>query len=311
MRFCRLIFAFSLMSAGSAMACPEAPPSACQPMLRIIDFNCDGALKISAVGDSIAYGRGDTQHNEGGGYLLRIRSFIRRKGARGEIGNGGVPGVTTDQMIRRLKQEFTRPGLQPMEQTLKNSDVVIVDIGRNDFWQGVSAGTTARNIKRIAKMLQRNLKAQGVPPLVVIAALIPNTRTNLVNEITQREFVARVNAALKMLNQKLYPVAVPFDNMPSGLLQQPPRFDAGLHPTPKGYVYMARVLRKFLRSNGRNMMQAKRLDSDNDDVFDVCETRRFYKTDPFNPDTDGDTIPDGEEIYVLGTDPLVPDVPVP
>lgn len=46
------------------------------------------------------------------------------------------------------------------------------------------------------------------------------------------------------------------------------------------------------------------LDSDNDGLTDIDEIE-IYGTDPFNPDTDGDTWLDGEEV-AAGTDPLDP-----
>lgn len=42
-------------------------------------------------------------------------------------------------------------------------------------------------------------------------------------------------------------------------------------------------------------------DTDNDGVADDVEAD--FGTDPSNPDTDGDTLLDGEELYVIGTDP--------
>lgn len=47
------------------------------------------------------------------------------------------------------------------------------------------------------------------------------------------------------------------------------------------------------------------LDSDGDGLSD--EEERHIKTDPFNPDTDGDKLTDWEEVRVYGTDPLNPD----
>lgn len=43
-------------------------------------------------------------------------------------------------------------------------------------------------------------------------------------------------------------------------------------------------------------------DSDEDDLFDIYE--KVIDTDPFDPDTDDDGLPDGYEILKLGTDPL-------
>lgn len=44
------------------------------------------------------------------------------------------------------------------------------------------------------------------------------------------------------------------------------------------------------------------LDRDNDGLPDYAES--IYKTDPENPDTDGDGLTDYEEVYITGTDPL-------
>jgi hypothetical protein len=47
------------------------------------------------------------------------------------------------------------------------------------------------------------------------------------------------------------------------------------------------------------------LDNDNDGLTDAQEAD--FKTDPFNPDTDGDGLFDGEEVNIYHTDPLNPD----
>ena len=43
-------------------------------------------------------------------------------------------------------------------------------------------------------------------------------------------------------------------------------------------------------------------DTDKDDLFDIYE--KVIDTDPLNPDTDGDKLPDGYEVLTLNTDPL-------
>jgi hypothetical protein len=47
------------------------------------------------------------------------------------------------------------------------------------------------------------------------------------------------------------------------------------------------------------------VDTDDDGLSDSDEAE--WGTDPFNPDTDGDMLPDGEEVMAHGTDPLDPD----
>jgi hypothetical protein len=49
------------------------------------------------------------------------------------------------------------------------------------------------------------------------------------------------------------------------------------------------------------------VDSDNDRLTDEHEAQ--IGTDPPNPDTDGDGVSDGDEVYAFGTDPLTPDSP--
>ena len=46
------------------------------------------------------------------------------------------------------------------------------------------------------------------------------------------------------------------------------------------------------------------LDSDQDGLQDIYEDD--IGTDPFNPDTDGDNLPDGFEVLYSSTDPLNP-----
>ena len=50
-------------------------------------------------------------------------------------------------------------------------------------------------------------------------------------------------------------------------------------------------------------------DMDGDGLLDVEEAA--IGTDPLNPDTDGDGFDDGEEILLMGTDPLDPLNPTP
>ena len=49
------------------------------------------------------------------------------------------------------------------------------------------------------------------------------------------------------------------------------------------------------------------VDTDNDRLTDEQEAQ--IGTDPQNPDTDGDGVSDGDEVYAFGTDPLTPDSP--
>lgn len=302
----RFFLALSLAAAAAlqgAAACPLPAVSQCPPIAGYIDWNCDGKLKITALGDSIVSGRGDTDNGERGGYVLRLRKTLERKKLPAEVVARGYPGKGTARLISLMRQEQLKRGVQRLERALRGADLVIVDIGRNDWWLEMSPGQTARNIKRIATLAGRMGAAGGVAPLVVIAKLIPNERLEWRNKVTQQKFVLLVNEALMLLNQERYPVAVPFDQLPPyGYLQDPPRLDAGVHPTSRGYDILGEILIKFLNVRAQELMAAHRSDEDGDDVFSSCESG-FYRTRPDSADSDGDGYTDGQELYELGSDP--------
>src|SRR5262245_21756316 len=60
----------------------------------------------------------------------------------------------------------------------------------------------------------------------------------------------------------------------------------------------------MVRTGSSSSFVAQRPDRDEDGLYDDDETD-VYGTNPDNPDTDGDGIDDGQEVYD-GTDPLTP-----
>lgn len=299
-----------ILLASPLHACPLPAASACPTIKKYIDYNCDGVLKIAFLGDSLVTGRGDTAHGERGGYVLRVRNRLKRRSSAVDVVGFGVPGQSTVNMIRDMLQEIQDPGTGPIEAALEGADLIVIDMGRNDWWLEVSPALTARNLRRILTLAERMGRSNGFTPTVVIARMIPTMRTELLNGINEHDFVLRVNAALMLLNQTRYPVVVPFDTLPlEGTLQSPPRVDAGLHPTPYGYNILAKIVMNFLGDGAQRLMTMRRPDTDGDNVFDFCESPRYYKTDPAAADTDEDGYSDGEEIYELYSDPLDPRVP--
>ena len=304
-----LLVAAAGAAAETGPACPLPAVNACPAIGGYLDFNCDGVLKIAALGDSIVSGRGDTENGERGGYVLRLQQALTKKKLAAQILGAGFPGIGTGDLIARMKQEQAGARRKPITKALRDADLVVIDIGRNDWWLDAAPSLVARNVKRIARLAEQMGGVPGMPPVVVIAKLIPNERLDRRNNVTQQAYVGYVNAALTRLNQARYPVAVPFDRMPPfGSLQDPPRPDAGVHPTSAGYQMLTGLLLEFLQTNAQELMETRRPDEDKDNVFNLCETRTF-RTNPLNPDSDGDTYSDGEEVYILFSDPKDPTSP--
>ncbi|WP_379150681.1 GDSL-type esterase/lipase family protein [Paenibacillus sp. sgz5001063] len=85
------------------------------------------AIRIVALGDSLAKGTGD---NEGSGYVKRTLDGLTAKGSKTNlIGNMGINGLTTAGLLSKLDQEGVK-------YTLRQSNVILVSIGGNDLFRG-------------------------------------------------------------------------------------------------------------------------------------------------------------------------------
>ncbi|MGN7761862.1 GDSL-type esterase/lipase family protein [Paenibacillus sp. 22594] len=85
------------------------------------------AIRIVALGDSLAKGTGD---NEGSGYVKRTLDGLTAKGSKTSlIGNMGINGLTTAGLQSKLQQEGVK-------YALRQSNVILVSIGGNDLFRG-------------------------------------------------------------------------------------------------------------------------------------------------------------------------------
>ncbi|MBM7692540.1 lysophospholipase L1-like esterase [Peribacillus deserti] len=81
-------------------------------------------IKITAAGDSLTQGVGDSTKN--GGYLPYLQKDIEENGMiRPQIYNFGVKGHRTEQLLKRLNKKELKDSIQ-------KSDAVILTIGGND-----------------------------------------------------------------------------------------------------------------------------------------------------------------------------------
>lgn len=213
-----------LLLAASASACPEIG--------RLSDYNCDGKAVVVAFGDSLVYGFGDKENQNRGGYVLRAQGLV----PEAALINHGNMGLRTAPMLSRLKKAFKNPDTSALAQDLLQADVVVLDVGRNDFWLFEAPSATVRNIKRARDLIVNSVKALGYPaPLVVTAVLMHPNRTG------QGAWVKDLNKLLLKSGTLEFPADLRFDKVSKRLLRRD-----NIHPTSKGYQAMAEQLAGYL-----------------------------------------------------------------
>lgn len=271
---CFLVVAVLLpVSSRIALACPQID--------KLVDFNCDQTLKIAFVGDSVVAGVRDEPTGRGG-YVGRLAQVF----VDAQVTNLGVPGVTTERLLHRLYNNFRRKGPTSVKNKLIDADVVLVDVGRNDYWNLLPPQATIRNIERIVYLLKSEIaRISGVEPFVVVESLIPTAR------FYQRTFIAEVNNLLTAEETQASSIFLGFKKLKPTILS----WD-GLHPSARGYDVMAKKVYKFLSGAVKQNQLILREDADQDGVYDYFELKKFG-TDPEKRDTDGDGIVDGDELF--------------
>ncbi len=262
---------------------------ACPLVGGLVDFNCDGEHKISVVGDSFVFGTGDEQNGGQGGYVLRVGRTLPSTA----VNNYGLPGITTAQLLSHHKQLFARDPRSSEIKQLGTSDIVIIDVGRNDYFNRNSSTLTATTIKRLTLFLSVELEKRfGTSPLF-ITTVLPLTRREI-----DLGFIEQVNTVLLKLRGRDLPAFLRFDKL-SPLLLGPD----GLHPTSAGYDVLANIAIKYIKSDAQVRSKSARKDLDKDGLYDLLESKKF-KTSPKRPDTDDDGLTDGVEVITYRTDPL-------
>lgn len=274
-----LILTQSLFSAA-AIACPLQS--------GLIDFNCDGVEKIAFVGDSFVQGIGDTDIPNGG-YFARVAEHY----PDASVVRYGVPGVTTSRLYSLAKRHLRDMASGPAENDLTDSDVVVIDVGRNDYYADNSPPNSVKNVKRIVKLLMTDLATRGahVAPVIAVASLTPTKRLN------QRFFIRYMNDLMAEQKSAALPLYVKLDKISKSYISSD-----GLHPKSSGYAKIAQIMENYFEGKGAARALALRPDSDADGVYDTFETSK-YGTNPSVADTDGDGISDGDEIFRDSTDP--------
>lgn len=279
------LFCASLIAIRPAAACPKVD--------GYPDFNCDQAVNITILGDSLGSGFGDTKNGNKGGYVLRTA----RKFPDINFDNQSKAGQRTFELLGAVTRAFQGKSQEKtLRQSLLRADVVFLDLGRNDRWLFGTPEATYRNLKRISSLIKKKVAAQtGVAPLVVTSVLM------LPNRGSQGPWVKALNAIILRSNSRSAPADLRFDLVSKRLLGTDQ-----IHPTTEGYNALGKTFIAYIQKTLPKKIAALRPDTDKDGIYDLFETSVFG-TDPKNPDSDGDGKSDGEEIFSLGTNALLPD----
>lgn len=192
----------------------------------LVDYNCDGKFKIAITGDSVVYGTGDKELGNRGGYPTRIRKSLP-KGTK--TVNLGIYSIRTLQLLGRFQSGI-------YDKALKNADLLIIDLGRNDCLDGVPPKKTVRNLKRIVKYARnRESLNDQKPPFVLVGTQIPCPQ--------RRTCVGRINESVIAAGKKGgLPIILRFDKYPDSVISSD-----RIHPNSSGYQVIAKKVSKFIK----------------------------------------------------------------
>jgi len=233
-----------LLVISSAAACPLID--------QRVDFNCDGQLRYAITGDSIVRGIGDRGNS--GGYPARLNSRLEIT----QVENLGTPGISSLRLYRRFLRAIDRG--KALTRKTNELDLLIVQVGTNDFWLRRPLKFTYRNLKRLKLFIETHLEQRdGVSPFVALSTLPPTKRD------FQQSFVDDVNRILLGKSDELN-VMMRFHNLNPAIIS-----DDTLHPDARGYNIMSRramrgirgpITAEMLKAQAQNQTEQNQDDSE-------------------------------------------------
>ena len=210
----------------------RAIAQSCPDIHGIADLNCDGKLQITFVGDSIVTGFGDTENKNRGGYVLRLQQRFSDVA----IKSVAVNGLKTGGLIELLTKAFDTDLAPKVQEDLRESDVVIMDMGRNDRLVPKPVKDTYRALQLAGNKIRKGVhKLSGFDPLIVTSVMMIPGRAYLA------PFVRKLNAIILQGNSPDRPSDLRFDKVSSVYLSTDK-----LHPSSKGYEALYKVAEKYL-----------------------------------------------------------------
>lgn len=196
------------------------------------DRNCDGNVKVVALGDSLVTGVGDKKLRENGGYVVRAQ---RRLPLVAFFAHGQA-GLRTGPLLKRLRTSFDGTAYQEIAADLLDADFISIDIGRNDRWLFGPPKKAFRNLQRIRTLIKQRIQAQaGFSPVITLSVLL------LPNRGAQAPWVKELNSYIMRSHSTSTPADLRFDRVSKRLLSSD-----NLHPTSKGYNALSKVYARYI-----------------------------------------------------------------
>lgn len=206
-----------------------------------LDWNCDGKQKVTVLGDSFVAGIGDSSIKTLHGYIGRTQKALPRI----DIDGFGTKGQQTSQLLTQLKAAFNSEKSSSLLESLLLSDIVILDIGRNDRWLRGLPSVALKNLGDIRRLIKSSVEERtGVAPVVVIAVMM------LPNRGDQGPWVKELDQLIFKSHSLNFPANLRFDLVSKRLIGSDQ-----IHPTSRGYAALSKTFVYYLKKTLPGMLQ--------------------------------------------------------
>ncbi|MET3728469.1 lysophospholipase L1-like esterase [Fictibacillus halophilus] len=205
-------------------------------------------MEVTAIGDSLAYGLGDTKDN---GYIGDVeKRYEEDLDKQLVVHDFGVPNDTSTDLLKRLKNP-------EIAETAKSSDVIFINIGTNDFLKSTDRLTkfnkeelTANEeiYKENLNQIIRNIQNKENPKTIYILGIY--------NPKAKWSDMSVVNKAVSNWNQSTIEVTKKNKNTAyirtdDLFIDKNKRdyFSDKLHPNEKGYALIGKRVYETIRQS--------------------------------------------------------------
>jgi lysophospholipase L1-like esterase len=217
-----------------------------------LDHTNEKDRQAIALGDSLAYGIGDTTDN---GYIGDIKKrYEKSTGERLTIKDFGVPDDTSTDLIRRLQNN-------QITDSADQSDFILINIGTNDFLKTTEHLTKfdEKELKKNQEIYKRNLSqilryvqdAKSPKPVYVLGIYNPKVKGTDMSSINK--VVRNWNeSTIQVTKSHRYAIFVRTDDLFMNINKQD-YFSDALHPNKKGYALIGKRVSEMVIDNHKHM----------------------------------------------------------
>ncbi|KZE66136.1 hypothetical protein AWM68_07105 [Fictibacillus phosphorivorans] len=201
-------------------------------------FNSE-EMEVTALGDSLAYGLGDTSDN---GYIGDVeKRYEDDLNKQLVVHDFGVPNDTSSDLLKRLNNP-------EIANTAKKSDIILINIGTNDFLKSTNHLTKfnkeelaaneeiyKENLKQIIRKIQNKDKPKTIYILGIYNPKVKWSDSSVVNEAVLHWNTSTIEVTKKQKNTAFIRTDDLFINKKKQAF-----FSDKLHPNEKGYALIGK-----------------------------------------------------------------------